>query len=299
MYSYTFPNSWVTKRSIRKYEQLKAKLSHSESELFPQNRFVMFNYPRSGSNLVCGMLNQHPEILSHREIFNPKQIYYSRDFKDLQQASSAQETSESSPSYKMGIVNRKLERDTDPEGFCFKLWQHHYGAKAVGFNIFPSHVPNMSVNLVRDRDIKKILLIRRNKLKCYVSRAIARKTGVWDLYGKTEEEKNSPEETQAPLSIQINPKDLLQWSKRYDEYFEGMSSALEGQDFLTLYYEDIVGSNSEPIKSKLLDFIGVSPETSYLTPPLKKQNSKSISDLISNFSELKAAISGTELEALI
>ncbi len=298
MYSYTFPNDWVTKRSIKKYEKLKSDLSAMGNEL-PPSRFVMFNYPRSGSNLVGGMLNQHPEILNHREVFNPKKIYYARDFQDLQQSSSSPDASQMQPSYKLGVVNSKLERDFDPEGFCFKLWKYHYGAKAVGFNIFPSHVPNMSVNLVRDRDLKKILLIRRNKLKCYVSRAIARRTGVWDLYGKTEETQNTSSEPTAPVQVKVNPANLLQWSQKYDEYFEQMRRSLADQDFLELCYEEVVGSESHAIKAKLLNFIGVSPETSYLTPPLKKQNSKSIADLVSNYSELQTALTGTDLEPFV
>ena len=298
MYSYTFKNAWVTQKSIKKYEKLKSGLSNSVGELSP-SRFVMFNYPRSGSNLVCGMLNQHPEILSHREVFNPKKIYYSRDFQTLQQSSSSLDVEQDLPTYKLGVVNSKIERDLDPEGFCFKLWKHHYGAKAVGFNIFPSHIPNMSVNLVRDRDLKKILLIRRNKLKCYVSRAIARRTGVWDLYGKTAETQNTSSEPTAPVQVKVNPADLLQWSQKYDEYFEKMRRSLADQDFLELCYEEVVGSENHAIKSKLLNFIGVSPETSYLTPPLKKQNSKSIADLVSNYSELQTALTGTDLEPFV
>ena len=34
-------------------------------------RFVILAAPRSGSNLLCTLLNSHPEILCHHEVFNP------------------------------------------------------------------------------------------------------------------------------------------------------------------------------------------------------------------------------------
>jgi hypothetical protein len=44
--------------------------------------FVVLCYPRTGSNWLCGMLYQHPEILMHNEVFNENCVhaYYKEDF---------------------------------------------------------------------------------------------------------------------------------------------------------------------------------------------------------------------------
>ena len=38
-------------------------------------RFVILAVPRTGSNLLCTLLNSHPEILCHHEVFNPQGIF--------------------------------------------------------------------------------------------------------------------------------------------------------------------------------------------------------------------------------
>ena len=49
----------------------------------------------------------------------------------------------------------------------------------------------------------------------------------------------------------------------------------------------------------MLKFIGVSPDIHDLQPPLKKQNSNQLCELVSNFTQLKKALAGTELEAFV
>jgi len=42
-------------------------------------RFVIFAAPRTGSNLLCGLLNAHPDILCHHGLFNPGGVHWARD----------------------------------------------------------------------------------------------------------------------------------------------------------------------------------------------------------------------------
>ena len=45
-------------------------------------RFVILAAPRSGSNQLCTLLNSHPEILCHHEVYNPSAIFYALDLRD-------------------------------------------------------------------------------------------------------------------------------------------------------------------------------------------------------------------------
>ena len=45
-------------------------------------RFVVLAVPRVGSNYLCSLLNSHPEILCHHELFHPKGIYLAYGYKD-------------------------------------------------------------------------------------------------------------------------------------------------------------------------------------------------------------------------
>ena len=287
-------NKFVQNQSIKKYSrEIEKVLSTNPGHKFPQ-RFVIFNFPRSGSNLLCGMLNKHPEILCHHEIFNPQKIYYSKDFHQLYGGDQELDRQDLI-SGKVGLGS-KLNRNLEPEKFILKIWQHNFDFPTVGFNLFPSHIPNAAIPLVKDKEVRKILLRRRNKVKCYVSRAIARKTGRWDSYKKSASTKKTN-----PVQVKVNPKHLLSWSRRYDHYFETMRQSIteSGQSFLELTYEDLVGSQGDTIKSNLLSFIGVAPQIEYLQPPLKKQNSDQLTDLIINFAELKNQLLGSELECLL
>ena len=285
-------NEFLKNRSYKNYCNLQQKWrkpKDSISEL--PNRFVIFTQPRSGSNLLCGMLNSHPEILCHHEIFNPKRIYYSKDFHELL-ADREQTSRKDLIKGKLGLMTLR-QRKLNPERFMFEIWKNNFGHKAVGFNLFPTHIPNASMSLIKDNNVKKIILTRRNKLKCYVSLLIARKTGVWDSYNLSKTKDN--------VSVSVNAAKLLKWSLKRDRYFENLSKKIIDleQEFLEISYEDLTNEKSESVKSNLLEFIGVNLNTECLETPLRKQNSNNLKELIANFSELKHNLHGTELESYL
>ena len=285
----TFKHNLIQERSKNKYTHELNK-AHAKLPI----RFVIFTFKRSGSNLLCGMLNFHPQILCHHELFSPKRIYYSKDFHELY-------SDNEEPLLRKDLIKGKLgigtirERNFFPEKFIAKIWQHNYNFNAVGFNLFPSHIPNTAVALIDDKNVKKILLSRRNTVKSYVSLLIARKTGVWDSYNSNE--RNKVKNTQ----VKVNAKRLLNWSRKYNQYFDFLRKNLldSKQSFLDLTYEDLVGNESESVKSSILDFIGVSNQPDYLKPPQRKQNSNNLSYLVSNYVELKKNLVGTELQSLL
>jgi LPS sulfotransferase NodH len=173
-------------------------------------------------------------------------------------------------------------------------WKYGFGACAIGFNLFPRHIPNAANSLVKDPGVKKVLLLRENKIKCYVSRAIARKTGVWDTWNS---DKHPSKRVKMDVRVKIHPNQLLHWSKCYDNYFKKMREKLDktGQNFFELTYEDLVGHKGDVVKTNILSFIGVNNDASYLVPPIKKQNSKTLRELIENFDDLEYQLRGTSL----
>jgi hypothetical protein len=64
---------------------MKKKVTLSQNSKENQlTRFVIFAVPRTGSNWLCSLLNSHPEIICHHEIFNPERIIYSTSYRDGQ-----------------------------------------------------------------------------------------------------------------------------------------------------------------------------------------------------------------------
>jgi hypothetical protein len=44
-------------------------------DAMPETSFCIITQPRTGSNHLCGLLNSHPEIVCHYELFNRRRIY--------------------------------------------------------------------------------------------------------------------------------------------------------------------------------------------------------------------------------
>jgi hypothetical protein len=223
------------------------------------------------------MLNSHPEIICHHEVFHPNAIYYALDHRD--------------GDIDIGSIE---ERERQPEQFISRLWQQNFGCIAVGFKIMPGHNPKAFELLIDDKNIKKIVLTRRNLLKAYVSSRIARQTRVWSNL----KDKNRTEESQK-IAIEID--NLFSWLQAKEDYYQSLFQKLNdsNQSFVEVTYEDLVGSNSEAIKLKLMEFVDVSVDLSLLQIAHQKQNSNNLADLIANFAELKSQLYGTELEPLL
>jgi LPS sulfotransferase NodH len=123
-------------------------------------RFVIFAAPRTGSNLLCGLLNAHPDILCHHGLFNPKGIHYARDHRDFAPDIS--------------------DRDADPLRFLDRIWAAAAGRRAVGFKMNRGENGVTVDAMLRDLAVKKILLKRRNRVRAFVSETIAEMTGLWE-----------------------------------------------------------------------------------------------------------------------
>ena len=239
----------------------------------PLKKFVIFAIPRSGSNYLCGALNSHPEILCHHEVFHGKKIYGDNQLN-------------------LGTVE---QRDRAPKQFIDHLWRQNMGFTAVGFKLLWGQNPKAFKILTRDKNVKKILLLRRNKLKSYVSYLVAQETGVW-AQRNTELEAKKKEVKQMSVSVEIDS--LHKYIIKVDKYYDKLRKNIRNsrQSFIEIYYEDILGNNSEEAKSKILEFIGVSENHQCLQTKTKKQNSNELCNLISNFTELESNLRETELE---
>lgn len=269
-------------------------------------RFVIFSHPRSGSTLLCSILTSHPDILCHSELFCHNKIGYAGGFQKIYGNSIEKEISrEDLVSGRVGIDTVE-GRNRFPENFLIKIWQNSFDNKVVGFKLFQNQNKNVADLLVRDKNIKKILMLRQNKIRCYVSQLIAKKTGKWSI--DKNETINKNRNMQSAIDLKVTSKKvtvdvdkLNKWSQQYDRYFDYLRKCLvdTNQCFIEVTYEDLVGSNRESVKSRLLEFIGVSAQFSHLQGTIKKQNPEKLSDLISNFDELKEKLVGTELEPML
>lgn len=234
-------------------------------------RFVILAAPRTGSNWVCSMLNSHPQILCHHEIFNPLGIHYALDHRD--------------GSLTIGTLE---ERDHAPREFLQRLWGQRFGKMAVGFKLNRGQCAAAFEAVLPDESVQKILLVRRNRIKTYVSEMIAEQTGQWESYSFSHASRRA-------IKLEVRIADLFKHEATNRRYYGEIESQLSatGQEYLKVAYENL---ESDGEWARMLEFLRVSPVVSYLRPGTRKQNPGDLRDLIANFGELEKLLSGSDLE---
>jgi riboflavin biosynthesis pyrimidine reductase/LPS sulfotransferase NodH len=235
-------------------------------------RFAILAAPRTGSNMLCTMLNAHPEILCHHELFNPDGIHYALDHRDGR--------------FDLGSV---AEREQNPVAFLRSVFAHRCGRNAVGVKINRGQNALAFSEVFSDVDIRKIILRRRNRVKTFVSELIAERTGQWESYDFSDFSQPSP-------AVKIDVDELRGYLAATDDYYAGMERLMPASDHQVhhLAYEDL-GSPAE--QRRLLNFLGVSTSVPALVPATRKRNRPDLRSLVANFDELRIGLQNEELVA--
>src|SRR5207249_4299870 len=105
------------------------------------SRFVILAAPRTGSNMLCTILDSHPAILCHHEIFNPDGIFYALRLRD--------------GSFSLGSME---DRRRAPLDFLARVWEADLGHAYIGFKMTHRQNPVVFDAVVNDPGVKKIVL---------------------------------------------------------------------------------------------------------------------------------------------
>jgi LPS sulfotransferase NodH len=232
-------------------------------------RFIILAAPRTGSNLLCTLLNSHPEVLCHHELYNPDGIFYALDYRD--------------GSLDFGSM---AVRDRDPFGFLQRIWEHPQAASCVGFKMTRGQNAAIMQSLIGDSAVLKILLYRRNRLKTFVSEQIARQTDRWEVYAKDEISTHTPR-------LRIDVESFKAHCDLNQSFYADIERALQssGQPWIETAYEAILTA-SEHVR--LLGFLGVDATKARLSQSSIKQNDADLRTHIENYQELELAFKGSE-----
>jgi LPS sulfotransferase NodH len=238
-------------------------------------RFVIVGIARSGSTMLISRLNSHPQALVFGELFrSPDSVGW-----DIFPFVSYQ--------------NRKILSlyESDPIRFLkkcvFRRWPGSY--KAVGFKLFyyQARTPQHSIvwdYLVEQPKIRILHIKRRNVLGQYVSLQIAHKTNVWS---------SSRPGTSNTQRIQLDVGACLNhfaWVRRLEEDYDTL---FKNHEVRTVYYEDIARDARLELDA-VQRFLGLRCET--LPGRTARQQTRPLSQVISNYAELRGACVGTEWE---
>lgn len=233
-------------------------------------RFILIAHARSGSSMVLGALKTHPQIFSFNEIF----VSGSIDFQIK------------------GYDNHSVEllrlRMKSPDNFLDQYIYSPYkpSIRAVGFKLFPEQIDNTKGLwqwLERNSDVRVIDLCRSNLLATYTSYLIAVKTKTFAIKDESQR-KNT--------RVQIDPKKFLAEFEKRESYNRKIQNCLRHHSVLKVFYEDVVADPHECFK-QMQDFLGVDHQ--FIETPTIKQQTLPLSEVITNFEDLRQYFSGTDL----
>src|SRR5262245_17536452 len=223
-------------------------------------RFVILAAPRTGSNMLCTILDSHPQILCHHEIFNPNGIFYALGLRD--------------GSFNVGTLEDRLR---DPLDFLRRIWKADMDHAWVGFKM--THRQNETVfnSVLNDPSVKKIVLRRENRIKTYVSWLVAQQTGQWEVYRKADLARRP--------RVAVDETELRQHIAENEDYLSYIERVLEAtrQHWVRVGYERLLENSGEC--ERVLQFLGVSTEACPMEPKSVRQNPADLRELICNFDD--------------
>lgn len=235
--------------------------------------FCIVFLARTGSNYLASLLDSHPDILCHHEVFNP-------------------EAPHRSLSVKQGKVCLNLgtaaERDANPWVFLRSVFSspgelpdgRPNRVKAIGIK----HAFNQGllpfVSLMVNRNVKKVVLRRDNVLESYVSRELALKSGKWIRF-----DGSTAVHDQDVPTISVNLRDYLRYVRRIDTFYWCIRVLffLTRQQTLELEFNVLV--NQEGVRT-VISFLALDERVT-LQAKTRRQSTRGLADSIDNVRELR------------
>lgn len=269
---------------ISNYDEVAATLLQSDYASFldeeqsflgslPDRRcekFVILFTGRSGSGLLCDLLDSHPDIKCYTELFMSPLLPAQVDEWSLDQ-----------------IENYFADRDDNPAKFLSSVWQRNAGKSIVGFKLKKDQHPDAETLLLKDRTVTKVVLRRKNFLRQYVSYLIGRQTKQYVLH--TGHSKRS-------AKVRFDPTEFTKYCEENDRYFSSVVDTLErtGQEFIELYYEDFENaSDRQDALTPLMNALGVTSSASLKTSFIK-QNPEPLDQIVENYDEVYDALKDSD-----
>ena len=235
----------------------------------PAQRFAVLCVRRTGSNLLCGLLNSHPAILCHAELFNEERIFFAQG----------------PPPQTWTDLDDIPRRSADPQAFLQHIWARELGHAAVGFKLLDSQEPRLTAPLLSDPGLVRILLERRSRLRTYVSWLRAAQTGRCVAHGYD------------GLQVVIRPQAMLDFINFYNRYYAAVRDYMRqrGQPWLDVFYEDLVADPAGQLQP-VLGALGVDPAPGLLQVVHRRQSRDRLRDSIANYDKIAYMLRGSVLE---
>ena len=237
----------------------------------PAERFVVLTLPRSGSHHLCGLLDSHPDVLCHQEVFNPDDVWYSPRF---------------SKKYDPAWTD-VAARDADRTGFLDKVWHAEEGHASIGLKLFFHDHPSLLDAVFGDPSVAIVVLWRRNLLRAWTSWEIAQRNEIWNSIERSKLE-NVPR-----VTLDFDVRQFLAYAQKRQRAREDICRRLAELDhpFIEITYEDLArGAAIHEVTA----FLGLDPAPT-LTSPYLRIGSSDLAMSYRDFAPVSQALASSSM----
>ena len=254
------------------YGRVTAARLHLVRSWTGYGRFLIVGKGRTGTNFLRLMLDDHPAVIAHGELFREHDRVDSRLVRPLQSSRALRQKLTDPVEFIEEKVFRPLPRSVGAVGF--KLFYYH--AREPDWRVVWDH-------LQRDDRVKVLHMTRRDDLATLVSLQRAQQSGNWVGTSTAD----LPRLTLTPEECEEAFRGTLRWR-------EDLASAFPPERVHEVVYEDLVADPSGIIEG-VQRFLGLEVEA--LTAGSVRQSSGPTADAVANYEELRSHFSGTLWEA--
>ncbi|MCA9170166.1 MAG: hypothetical protein KDB23_20960, partial [Planctomycetales bacterium] len=162
------------------------------------------------------------------------------------------------------------------------------GFVSVGWKWTRGQNSQVLSTMIADPSTHKIVLVRRNRIKTFVSERIAQQTQQWEAYDANR--------LVTPPKVHIRLGELEQHIQQNEDFYHQLESALtrHGQHYLRLAYESLCDRATH---RQLLEFLQVGDPKTPLAATSVKQNTTDLRQAIDNYDELLDQLATSSLSA--
>lgn len=268
------------KGRVGKFLRTSAPIWGLPLSAFRPGNVAMFHMGRCGSSVLCDLLNQHPKMYWGGEIYTPsirgwrKQKQYKLQVEGI--------TLQPAPL-------KILQRDMLVAG------SKYYGCEIKFHHLSEGQITIADyVNYLKQRDFKFITLVRKNFLRSIVSNTVMFSSTKTKTHNRTDEKvvlnKVKLDVDEARYNGYRKP--LIKHLRTHQKNFSDFEAMLSTQNILKLTYEDNIFSDPSDAYLKACEFLSLEPCD--LNVRLRKTNPFPLSEIITNYEEVKDYLSDTE-----
>ncbi len=230
----------------------------------PPQRFLLICRARSGSNYLLTLLDSHPRV---RHLWEPFGEHTLRQLKQLHKIQTLGS---------LLYFEQRLQRVADEQVVGFKILYHQLNENYSEEWGVPS-LALIKEAIIADKEIKVIHLKRQNILHSLVSGRMAMKTNQFIMFDE--------KQRQVDVQISLTPAECEREFKNNRQEQVTYDKLFADHPLLTVNYEAL-SANPQIEGERLLAFLGLKQRR--LQAFTVKQNVRPMSDIVTNYAELKA-----------